>query len=87
MSKMPIPIHDMLARALATEAILGVLAKGEDLSQESVHDWLEVSLKGHSAASNIMPRAMYFAVRVIDGPTPFDANNFGVWTSAQVKES
>lgn len=86
MSKMPNPIHDILARALATEAVVGLLTLGTKPNEEAVHNWLEVVLKSHPASNNLLPRAMYFAKRMTAGPIEFEDANFGVWTSAQLSQ-
>lgn len=60
---------DLLAHRAAIEAVLGVTAKREPLSQESIRAWLGVALNEDIA---LISRAMHFAVRIMDGPIPHE---------------
>jgi hypothetical protein len=56
---------DKLAFRAASEAVLGLLAAGKEISEEAVHSWLEVSL---SQNPNHIGPAMHYAQRMIHGP-------------------
>lgn len=73
-----------IPQALAVEAMLGLMAKGEEVNEESVHTWLEHALAGRradwaeltSSQKTILARSMYFAERVIRGPKKVELTSF-----------
>ncbi len=58
---------DHVAFRAATEAVLGLLARGKTVNEESVREWLGTSL---NEDINRIARAMHYSVRIIDGPKP-----------------
>ena len=59
-----------IAYPLAMEAVLGVLAKGEALSEEAAHAWIVTTLGEMDPSKEILTRTMNFVQRVVSGPRP-----------------
>lgn len=64
---------DHLAFRAAVEAVLGLLSQKSIVNQETVHEWLEVTLGPIDRSRQVRARAMYFADRMFDGPRAPDA--------------
>lgn len=61
---------DTLAFRAATEAVLGLLARGVTPDTEDVSRWLTVALSAHARADELGERASFFAERMMRGPLP-----------------
>ena len=59
---------DTAAFRAATEAVIGVTLSGQERNQERVREWLETSIVPTDPSNHILPRAMYFAKRIMSGP-------------------
>ncbi len=59
---------DTAAFRAATEAVIGVTLSGQERNQERVREWLETSIVPADPRNHILPRAMYFAKRMMSGP-------------------
>ena len=60
------PSDDLGFRA-ATEAVLGLLIQGKEVTKENVLAWVQTSA-APIPGPNMQGRAVYFAERMIDGP-------------------
>jgi hypothetical protein len=59
---------DRIAYPLAIEAALGVLAKGETLTEQAARDWIVAATGKSDPSKEILARSMNFITRIVSGP-------------------
>ena len=58
------------AQHLAAEAVLGTLAHGRGVDEQSVCEWITAALGKDEAPEEEVKRAMFFVRRMLYGPLP-----------------
>ncbi len=61
-------MSDTLAFRAATEAIIGLVLRGERPDKENVRAWLDTAVEPNVPTRDTIGRAHYFAERMIGGP-------------------
>lgn len=61
---------DQQAQFLAVEAVLGTMARGRGVDEQSVCEWITAALGQDETTEETVNRALFFARRMLYGPLP-----------------